>query len=144
MEQVIKDKAKNLVDKMADKEWDNNTFGLKVLTWDMFDSPGSDGSGFRFMDRELVVLLDEICNRNDMKINVVLGYTSKTYADNHRLPSNSPHRVGKGVRIRCVGHKKRFNLIQQLIMFGIARIAVSRDVVYFDIDDLKEYGFYLW
>ena len=144
MEQVIKDKAKNLVDKMADKEWDNNTFGLKVLTWDMFDSPGSDGSGFRFMDSELLVVLDEICNRKDMKINVVLGYTSKTYADNHRLPSNSPHRVGKGVRIRCVGHKKSFNLIQQLILFGIARIAVSRDVVYFDIDDLKEYGFYLW
>jgi len=141
---MIMEANKNLVDKIAEKEQDNNTFGLKVLTWDMFDSPDTPGSGFRFMDRELVVLLDEICARNRMVIKVDLGCVSKVYADKIKLVSNDSHRAGKAVRLRCVGHKRRFNLIQQLILFGVARIAVNREVVYFDVDDLKEYGFYLW
>lgn len=135
---------KNLVDKIAEKELDKDTFGLKVLSWSMFDSPDSQGSGYRFMDRELVVLLDEICARNSMKIKIDLAYTSKIYADRIGLTTKDPHRAGKAVRIRCVGHKRRFNLVHQLILFGIARIAVNREMVYFDVDDLRDYGFYLW
>ena len=31
-----------------------------------------------------------------------------------------------------------------LIEFGIERIAVDRETVYFDTDDLKDRAFYLW
>ena len=31
-----------------------------------------------------------------------------------------------------------------LIEFGIERIAVDRETVYFDTDDLKERAFYIW
>ena len=36
------------------------------------------------------------------------------------------------------------DLIRLLILEGVSRIAVSNDVVYYDTDDLKERGLYLW
>ena len=126
------------------KEELQNCEGLTYLTWDMFDSPDSEGSGFRFMEREPVLILDAVVNKTKATMNVELGYVSKPYADKLGLVSKDSHRVGKAIRIRCVGHKKRMTIIKGLIEFGVERIAVNRETVYFDTDDLKERAFYLW
>tara|TARA_R110000822_G_scaffold29350_4_gene86499 strand:- start:1058 stop:1444 length:387 start_codon:yes stop_codon:yes gene_type:complete len=126
------------------KEELQNCEGLTYLTWDMFDSPDSKGSGFRFMEREPVLILDAIVRKTQAKMNVELGYVSKIVADKMGLISKDSHRVGKAVRLRCVGCKKRMVIIKALVEFGIERIAVNRETIYFDTDDLKERAFYLW
>lgn len=126
------------------KEELQNCEGLTYLTWDMFDSPDSKGSGFRFMEREPVLILDAIVRKTQAVMNVELGYVSKPLADKMGLVSMDSHRVGKAVRLRCVGHKKRMVIIKGLIEFGVQRIAVNRETVYFDTDDLKDKAFYLW
>lgn len=126
------------------KEEEIDTEGLRVLRWSMFDSPDSPGSGYRFMEREPVVALDRAAHYYGYKPNVTLGYTSKAVADNMLLVSNNPHRVGKAIRIRCVGPKKRLKLIRSLMEQGVQRFAVDSETVYFDTEDLKPPSFYLW
>ena len=126
------------------KEEELDTEGLQVLRWSMFDSPDSPGSGYRFMEREPVIALDRAAHYYKFKPNVTLGYTSKAVADTMLLVSDNPHRVGKAVRIRCVGPKKRLKLIRSLIEQGVQRFAVDRETVYFDTEDLKAPSFYLW
>ena len=55
----------------------NNCEGLTFLTWDMFDSPDLPNSGYKFMEREPVLLLDRIVKRTRITLNIILGYTSK-------------------------------------------------------------------
>jgi len=126
------------------KEEELDREGLKVLRWSMFDSPDAEGSGYRFMEREPVIALDRAAHYYRYVPNIVLGYTSKNVADGMRLVSDNPHRVGKAVRIRCVGPKKRLLLVRSLIEQGVQRFAVDRETVYFDTEDLKPPSFYLW
>lgn len=126
------------------KEEELDREGLRVLRWSMFDSPDSEGSGYRFMEREPVVALDRAAHRYEFVPNIILGYTSKPVADKMRLVSTDSHRIGKAVRIRCVGAKKRLKLIRSLMEQGVQRFAVNREVVYFDTDELKPPSIYLW
>jgi len=122
----------------------DNCEGLTYLTWDMFDSPDLPNSGYKFMEREPVIILDNIVKKYRISLNIILGYTSKPYADKLKLIRANSHRVGKAVKIRCVGTKKRLTLVKGLIEQGVNRIGVGNEYVYFDTDDLKERAFYIW
>jgi hypothetical protein len=122
----------------------DNCEGLTYLTWDMFDSPDLPNSGYKFMEREPVIILDNIVKKCRISLNIILAYTSKPYADKIKLIRSNSHRVGKAVKIRCVGTKKRLTLVRGLVQQGVHRIGVSDDYVYFDTDDLKERAFYIW
>lgn len=126
------------------KEEQLDTEGLRVLKWSMFDSPDAPGSGYRFMEREPVVALDRAAHRYEYRPNVILGYTSKRVADNMGLVSTDSHRIGKAIRIRCVGKRKRLTLIRSLIEQGVQRFAISKELVYFDTDEMKAPSIYLW
>jgi hypothetical protein len=126
------------------KEEELDREGLRVLRWSMFDSPDKEGSGYMFMEREPVVALDRAAHRHEYKPNVILGYTSKVVADKMGLVSTDSHRIGKAVRIRCVGPKKRLKLIRSLMEQGVQRFAIDRETVYFDTDELKAPSIYLW
>lgn len=121
-----------------------DTEGLRVLKWSMFDSPDTPGSGYRFMEREPVIALDRACHRYEYKPNVILGYTSKMYADKLGLVSTDSHRVGQAVRLRCVGSRKRINYIRALSEQGVMRFAIAKEYIYFDTDPLKKPAIYLW
>ena len=125
------------------KEEELDREGLRVLRWSMFDSPDKEGSGYMFMEREPVVALDRAAHRHEYKPNVILGYTSKVVADKMGLVSTDSHRIGKAVRIRCVGPKKRLKLIRSLMEQGVQRFAIDRETVYFDTDELKAPSIYL-
>jgi hypothetical protein len=126
------------------KEEELDREGLKVLRWSMFDSPDTPGSGYRFMEREPVVALDRAAHRYEYRPNVILGYTSKRVADNMGLVSTDSHRIGKAVRIRCVGSRKRLKLVRSLMEQGVQRFAINKEVVYFDTDEMKPPAIYLW
>ena len=123
---------------------DLDTDGLEFLRWSMFDSPDSEGSAYRFMEREPVYILDRIVARHQMHLNIELAYVSKAYADKNNMSSQDSHRIGKAVRIRVVGSKKRMKLVAALVEQGVRRIAINKEYVYFDTDDLKPYGLFLW
>lgn len=129
---------------MNEKEEELDREGLRVLRWSMFDSPDSEGSGYRFMEREPVVALDRAAHRYEYRPNVILGYTSKPVADKMGLVSIDSHRIGKAVRIRCVGNRKRITLIRSLMEQGVMRFAIDREMVYFDTDEMKPPAFYIW
>lgn len=118
--------------------------GLQVLRWSMFDCPHLGlGSGKRYMERLPVRILDDVCREERLKPNVMLAYVSKSYADRHSLPERDPHRVGLAVKLKVGSNKIRFKYIRSLIVRGVSRIKVSRDFVYFDVDDLREMGFFV-
>lgn len=123
---------------------ERNTEGLFYVTWDMFDSPDAPGSGYNFMEREPVVIFEEVVRRTRRKYKIERAYLSKNLADRMGLPTNNSHRVGKAIQIRVVGTKKRIDVISNLCMLGVTRIAVSRESIYFDTDGLKERAFMLW
>ena len=123
---------------------EKDTEGLTHLRWSMFDSPDSEGSGYLFMEREPVYILDVVCKMYRIRPDIILGYTSKPVADKMFLPSKNAHRVGLGIRIRILSTKKRMILIKGLIECGIQRIAVSEDTLYFDTDSLKPAYFAIW
>lgn len=126
------------------KEELQNCEGLTYLTWDMFDSPDSPGSGYRYMEREPVLILDEITKKTKWIFNVTLAYTSKSVANKMSLTTKDPHRVGKAVRIRITNSYKRMVLIKYLVLYGVEHIAVDRDTVYYDTDELTKPSFRLW
>lgn len=108
--------------------------GLKVLKWSMFDSPDTLGSGKYFMESEPVFILDEVFRKERISGFILQGYLSKNYADRLGVPSNSGHRVGKSIKLRCINKIKRFRIIRGLIQYGIERIQVSNEAIYFDTD----------
>jgi hypothetical protein len=60
------------------------------------------------------------------------------------LSSKDSHRIGRAVRLRILNPQKRMDLVRLLILEGVTRIAVTKDIVYYDTDDLKERGLYIW
>jgi len=110
--------------------------GLTYLTWNAFDSYDSEGSGFRYMEREVVLILDDIIREHPhFRPQIELGYASKKIGDLLGLPTSSPYRVGKGIRIRILNPKKRMFLIKNLIIRGVDRIAVNEKYIEFDTDN---------
>ena len=126
------------------KEELQNCEGLNYLTWDMFDSPDAKGSGYRFMEREPVLILDEITKKTRWIFNVTLGYVSEKIAREMSLTTKDAHRVGKAVRVRVTNPYKRMVLIKYLVLYGVEHIAVDRETVYYDTDELTKPFFRLW
>lgn len=123
---------------------ERNCEGLTYLTWDMFDSPDEPGSGWKFMERDCVQLLDRVVFKTKMTLNIQLGYVSPKYARMKGMTTHDSHRIGKAIRIRCLNPKKRMRLVKALILEGVVRIALDRDLVYFDTDNQKPEWLSLW
>lgn len=111
-----------------------DTEGLKCLRWSMFDSPDAFGSGKRFMENEPVVILDRVFKKERLRGFIEIGYTSKPYADKLRLHSDSSHRVGKAVKFRCINPSYRMRIVKGLILYGVDRIHLHKESIYFDTD----------
>lgn len=115
---------------------EQNTEGLKYLKWSDFDCPLEEGSGYRFMERLPVLILDQYITKTRYNINVLEAYMSPMYADKHK-PSRSSHRVGMAIRVGITAPDKRMKFIAFLIHQGVRRIGFDDESVYYDTDDLK-------
>lgn len=125
-------------------EEERNCEGLLYLTWDMFDSPDQPGSGYKYMERECVMILDRVVHKTKMILNVELGYVSPTKAKMMGLTTHDSHRIGKAIRVRVLNPKKRMKLVSMLILLGVRRIALGWETVYFDTDSQKPEWLSLW
>ena len=117
------------------KEMDEE--GLKILKWSMFDSPDLLGSGKRFMESEPVWILDEVFRTERLKGVILLGYTSKTYADKIGLGLESDHRIGKAIKFKCINPSHRLRFVRSLMQYGIERITIYDNSIYFDTENIK-------
>jgi len=123
------------VDYTSDYTEEMDSEGLKVLKWSYFDSPEALGSGKRFMESEPVFILDEVFRKERLNGFIEMGYTSKPYADRLKLASDNPHRLGKAIRFRCINKNQRMRIVKGLIQYGIERIHLHNDWIYFDTDN---------
>ena len=126
-----------------------NCEGLVYLTWDMFDSPDQPGSGYKFMEREPALILDKARQMMQRKMfDIEVAYTSPSYANKMSYSMNNSHRIGKAILLRVRCPKKKWDLIHALMALNVPRIAVQKnenhELVYFDTDDQKERGFFIW
>lgn len=122
-----------------------NRQGLKHLYWELFDSPDAPGSAFRYMEREPVLILDDIVTEFEKyRPKIEVAYVSKSYGDLLGLPSSSPHRIGKAIRFRTTNPTQRMFIVTELIRRGVSRIGVGKEHVYFDTDNyLKKDALYV-
>ena len=123
------------VEYTSDYTEEDDTEGLKVLKWSMFDSPEKLGSGKMFMESAPVFILDKVMHSERLRGRIQLGYTSKTYADRIKLPTKSAHRLGLGVKFRCINPNARFRFVKGLVQYGVERIILYEDSIYFDTDN---------
>jgi len=100
----------------------------------MLDSPDSLGSGKRFMESDPVFILDTVFRKERLKGYIHLGYTSKAYADRLGLGLESEHRIGKAIKFKCINPSHRFRIVKGLIQYGIERVKLYDDSIYFDTE----------
>jgi|TARA_R110000787_G_scaffold15296_3_gene47273 hypothetical protein len=112
--------------------------GLDYLQWSLFDSKDEVGSGYKFMERKPVLILDKYVKKTRYILEIELAYVSPIEGNKNNLAMRDSHRVGHAVRLRMISPKKRMHLVAFLIKEGVRRIAFSKEYLYFDTDDLKE------
>lgn len=127
---MIKERSFN----RADRDKYNRT-GLSNIYWELFDSQDSVGSGFNYMERDIVLVLDDMVRAHPhWRPCIEIAYVSKMVGDLLGLTSWSPYRIGKGIRLKCLNKKKRMFIVTELVLRGIERIAVSDKYIEFDTD----------
>jgi len=116
----------------------------KYFKFEEFDSPDLPGSGYKYMDREFIDMLDEARDIARLRFKIVKGYSSSAYNRLHYKASTaSSHLIGRAAHIECVNAKKRIRIIEALNMVGFRRIGVHRKYIHVDNDDLKDDMFWL-
>ena len=112
-----------------------NKEGLIHLHWELFDSPDAPGSGYRYMEREPVLILDDILiEHHKWRPKIELAYVTESYGNMRGLPSSSSHRTGNAILLRAKNPQKRMFIVKNLILRGVERIGIGMDHVYFDTD----------
>jgi hypothetical protein len=110
---------------------------LRFFSFVEFDCPMKPNSGYNYMDRELLSMLDEARRLSGIKFKIVEGFKSTERQKRQGgYPSNS-HLIGRAVKIQCLNRKKRYKIITSLLEVGFTRIGVHTKYVYVDNDDQK-------
>lgn len=110
----------------------------KYFSFDEFDCPGIPGSGYKYMDREFIEMLDEARDIANLRFKIVSGYRSGAYNTVYcKGPTTSSHLIGRAAHIECVNAKKRLRIIEALSMVGFRRFGLHRKYIHVDNDDLK-------
>lgn len=110
----------------------------KYFSFDEFDCPMLIGSGYKYMDREFVGMLDEARDIAGLKFKILSGYRTPQYNTNHFMASTtSTHLIGRAAHIECVNAKKRLRIIEALSMVGFRRFGLHPKYIHVDNDDLK-------
>jgi hypothetical protein len=110
----------------------------KYFRFEEFDSPDSPGSGYNYMDREFMSMLDEARDIAKIRFKILSGYVTSTHNKIHyKASTTSSHLIGRAAHIECVNAKKRIKIVESLNMVGFRRIGLHRNYIHIDNDDLK-------
>ena len=86
-----------------DYDEEADTQGLGFLRWSQFGCKCGKcnvNSGKNYMERQPVLILDDIAREERMRFDVLLGYVcEKSAYKDHFLPTKDSHRVGLAVKI---------------------------------------------
>lgn len=115
----------------------NRTF-IRYFDYSEFDCPYAQGSGYRHMDREFLVMLDEARYLCNFKFKVLRGYVSSMYKDRLIMLDDSPHLLGKAAVLHCKVPKLRLRMVAALLEVGFHRIGIGPDYIYVDNDEVKD------
>lgn len=110
---------------------------MRFFKYEEFDCKHELGSGYKFMDREFLSMLDEARRLSGLKFNIIEGYKS---AKRQRLEGgyrHNPHLIGRAAKIKCVHGNKRYKIVASLLEVGFTRIGLTKKYIYVDNDDLK-------
>ena len=112
---------------------------LKYLTFEQFDCPYSryEDTGYKYMDREILWMLDQAWHLSKIKFKILKGYVSPDGQLRTKELNNSSHLIGRAAEIRCKDPRKRYKMITALLEVGFTRIGFSEDRIYVDNDDMK-------
>ena len=110
----------------------------KYFSFDEFDCPTTIGSGYKYMDREFIEMLDEARDIAGLRFKILSGYRTPIYNTNHFMASTtSTHLIGRAAHIECVNAKKRLRIVESLSMVGFRRLGLAPKYIHVDNDDLK-------
>jgi|TARA_X000001382_G_scaffold74676_1_gene52206 uncharacterized protein YcbK (DUF882 family) len=110
----------------------------KYFSFDEFDCPTQSGSGYKYMDREFIEMLDEARDIARIRFKILSGYRTPLYNTNHFMASTtSTHLIGRAAHIECVNANKRLKIVEALSMVGFKRLGLGSKYIHVDNDDLK-------
>jgi uncharacterized protein YcbK (DUF882 family) len=110
----------------------------KYFSFDEFDCPTLIGSGYKYMDREFISMLDEARDIARIRFKILSGYRTPAYNTNHFMASTtSSHLIGRAAHIECVNAGKRLKIVEALSMVGFRRFGLNSKYIHVDNDDLK-------
>jgi len=110
----------------------------KYFSFDEFDCPTLVGSGYKYMDREFIEMLDEARDIAKIRFKILSGYRTPAYNTNHFMaPTTSSHLIGRAAHIECVNAGKRLKIVEALSMVGFRRFGLHPKYIHVDNDDLK-------
>jgi len=110
----------------------------KYFSFDEFDCPTQLGSGYKYMDREFIGMLDEARDIAKIRFKILSGYRTPMYNTTHFMASTtSTHLIGRAAHIECFNAKKRLKIVESLSMVGFKRFGLGSKYIHVDNDDLK-------
>lgn len=116
---------------------------IRNFDYNEFDCYLQEGSGYRHMDREFLLMIDEMQEKTTLQIRVMRGYVSPQMAERVGLPKDHPHLLGRAACIWCKDPKKRIVLVAALLEVGFHRIGIGPDYLYFDNDEARPAQLYV-
>ena len=114
---------------------DKDVEGLHYLKWSDFDCPHQEGSGYKFMEKEPVFILEKAITMTTLlPTKITLAYVSPQYASTLCLEEDSSHRIGRAIEFTCATHKSMMLFVAALCSLGVRRMRLSPKTIYFDTD----------
>lgn len=110
---------------------------LKYFTWEEFDSPDLEKSGYMYMDRDFVERLD--IARGIAGVPFVINSGYRTHNHNIRVggSKNSSHKKGLACDISTPDSRTKFLAVRALLEVGFTRIGIYDNFVHVDDDEEK-------
>ena len=123
----------------VEKKKEGLTINLQYFNISEFDQPGLPGSGQKYMDLNLLILIDKMRHHSGIPYKITSAYRSQEYNDKLAKSSkNSAHIKGKAVDISAPTSKQKYLIIKSALNFGIERIGVGSNFIHIDIQEENE------
>ena len=110
---------------------------FRFFNYEEFDCEGVPGSGYRYMDREFLSMLDEARRLSGLKFKILSGYRNKITNEKLGGVSTNSHRIGRACHIFCQDKTKRYKIVSCLLEAGFVRIGLSSKYIHCDNDAQK-------
>jgi zinc D-Ala-D-Ala carboxypeptidase len=114
----------------------------KYFKYEEFDSPDSEESGKENMDKDFLVKLADARDIARVPFRITSGYRTEEYHKNltkrgYKTAVNSSHTKGKAADISVGSPRKRWIIVNALLLAGFNRIGIGESFIHVDSDEEK-------